>query len=704
VMVRKPPRRSRPAGAEWSVVAVLVAIGVTLLWRALSWGAVALVVGPAILWVLAAQWEWLHVHRRRLAPLVGGMSVAGLGLASLAVGSWWSAAVYGALVFGIGWAIHLEDSSDHRVYFTVCLLAAGGWSIALHALPLHERWLDLTASWLVLVILTTAFWWTDRRVARAVQIEDQIRSWPEIVRNTDLAGTRRVDYREKPEGGWRMRLVWSPGKKMVDSVTKQGRLLESLMDAPRGSVVIEPEGDSPNAVIAECSPVGSLSSPDWDGRPLVSITDPLVSAHYSNGDTETVTRWTPGVGSFHVLRAGVTRSGKSWATRHSICAYGPAEDVIGWGIDLKGGMAFRPMAPMLDWFVTTQDDAVAMLEALVRICDARSAFAAEQGWDVWQPSREHPVIMVWIDETARVLGFQAPSQVQSRALAAATAVAQLGAGLGVLVEPATQFATLEALGSSQFREQLTYTECFRMRSEGTAQHFLPNAPAGVEPAHLPSARKGVCYIDAQGEFRPHQAQKPPVTDEQMGAVVAEFWDTTPELDVVSVAAAGVAYAERDRWALVDGKPVKVDVSQAATPNLTKPVATSVAAPEPEPATPAATVAPSWAHLDLSGEPTFRELVAVERSRMSPEERRAEVARQAASIAKLTPRNPEEAPALVLELMRKVHPEPIGPRHAMEATRLSESTVHRLLRRWEDEGRVEHVGYGAYRLVGADVPA
>jgi hypothetical protein len=704
-MARKPPRRSRPAGAEWSVVAVLVAL-VAMGWKFLSWGVVVLVVVPAILWVLAAQWEWLHVHRRRLAPLMAGFAVAGLGLASLAVGSWWSAAVYGALVFGIGWAIHLEDSSDHRVYFTVCLLAAAGWSVALHLLPLHDRWLDLTASWLVLVILAIAFWWTDRRVARAVQIEDQIRSWPEIVRNTDLAGTRRVDYRQKPEGGWRMRLVWSPGQKMVDSVTKQARLLESLMDAPRQSVVIEPDGDNPNAVIAECSPVSSLVSPDWDAQPLVSITDPLVTAHYSNGDVETVRRWTPGVGSFHVLRAGVTRSGKSWATRHSICAYAPAEDVVGWGIDLKGGMAFRPMAPMLDWFVTTQDDAVNMLEALVRICDARSAFAAEQGWDVWQPSREHPVIMVWIDETARVLGFQAPSQVQSRALAAATAVAQLGAGLGVLVEPATQFATLEALGSSQFREQLTYTECFRMRSEGTAQHFLPNAPQGVEPAHLPSARKGVCYIDAQGEFRSHQAQKPPVTDEQMGAVVAEFWDTTPELDVVSVAAAGVAYAERDRWALVDGKPVKVpagSVSQSATPNLTKPVA-AVAAPEPEPAAPAAAVVPSWAHLDLDGEPTFRELVAVERAAMSPEERRAEVARQAAAIARLRPRNPEEAPALVLELMRKVHPDPIGPRHAMEATGLAESTVHKLLCRWKDEGRVEHVGYGKYRLVAADVPA
>jgi DNA-binding IclR family transcriptional regulator len=52
---------------------------------------------------------------------------------------------------------------------------------------------------------------------------------------------------------------------------------------------------------------------------------------------------------------------------------------------------------------------------------------------------------------------------------------------------------------------------------------------------------------------------------------------------------------------------------------------------------------------------------------------------------------------VLDLMRRVHPEPVAPRHAMEATGLSETTVHRLLRKWEDEGLVSHVGRGAYQL-------
>lgn len=710
-MARKPRRRSRPAGAEWAAVGVLVVL-VAMLWKFLNWGVVGLVVGPAVLWVLASQWSWLHQHRRRLAPVAVGVGVAGFGFGSLAVGSWWSLAVYAAVTFGIGWAIHLEDSHDHRVYFTVCLVAALGWSGALHLLPIatvvdasgavvvQGRWLDLTASWLVLVVLATAFWWTDRQVAHAVQIEDNIRSWPEIVKGTDLAGTRRTTFKEKPEGGWRMKLTWNPGQKMIDSVTKQARLLESLMDAPRQSVVIEPDGDNPNAVIAECSPTGALGALEWDGQPLVSITEHSLQARFSDGAERREQRWEPNVGGKHKLRAGMTRSGKSVSAKLDACLYGPAEDVVLWLIDRKGGVAFRPLAPMADWFAVDEHESVAMLEAAVRVCDARANYMAEQGWDVWQPSRQHPVVILMIDETARLLGFQAPAAVQGRALAAATAVGQLGAGVGVLVDPCTQFPTLEALGSSQFREQLGITECYRQRSEGTAQHFLPNAPAGVEPAHIRSDRKGEHYVDAEGIFRPQRAQKPNVTPEQVAEVVAEYWDTTPALDDISAAAAGAAYAERDRWDLVDGKPTRRSPGDipAATSMVeaAAPVAVRVADDGPP--------IPSWHDLDDEDEPSFRELVAVERSRMSPEERKAAVAEQATLVASLRPADPEQAPALVLELMRRVHPEPVSPRHARDVTGLSESTVHRLLRRWEDEGTVEHVGYGSYRLAAADVPA
>jgi hypothetical protein len=297
--------RSRSSGAEWAVLAVLVVL-IFVLWRALSWGVVALVAVPAVMWVLVSQWNFLHTHRRRLAPVTLGFAVAALAVASRTLDSPWSWAVYAALIFGIGWAIHLEESGDHRVYFTACLLAAVTWSAAAHALPI-DRWVDLAASWLVLVVLATAFWWTDRQVARAVQIEDGIRSWPELVKGSQLEGTRRPTFKEKPEGGWRMRLVWSEGQKMVDDVMKQSRLIESLMNAPRRSVTVEADGDDPNAVIVECSPSGVLGALEWDGQPLVSITENAFQARYNDGSQELSQRWEPGVGGKHKLRAGMTR-------------------------------------------------------------------------------------------------------------------------------------------------------------------------------------------------------------------------------------------------------------------------------------------------------------------------------------------------------------------------------------------------------------
>ena len=712
-------RRKKAGGDVTQAIAVVVLVVLAVaLWQRLSWWLVAFATVPVVGWLLVVQWGWLNRHRRKLAPATAGLAVAAMAYSSKAITDaggygWWVLGVYAALTAGIAWAIHVEESRDHRVFFGVALIAALAWTAAVH-LTAWARWTDLAGAWLVLVILASAFWWTDRRVIHEVKAEEAVRSWPEIVKGTELAGTVREKFVEKPEGGWRMRLSWPPGKKLVDSVRKLDRLLESVMDAPRRSVTIEADGT--NAVIAECSPVGALGALEWDGEPAVSVTEPVAQSRYGDGTFETYRRWEPGVGGKSKLRAGMTRSGKSVAIKHDAVSYGPAEDVVLWLIDLKGGASLRKLAPLSDWFVTTQPDAVEMLEAAARLCDARAHYMAEQGWDPWQPSREHPVIMIMADEVSKLTGYLAPPEVMGRALAAATLIAQQGAGLGVLIDPATQFPTLEAIGSTQLRENIALTECYRQRSEGTAAHFLPNAPAGVEPAHLPSSAKGSHFADIEGEFRPLVAQKFNVTDEQVQAVVAEFWETTPEIEAVHHGVLGAGWASRDRWVpQPDGKVVRVAAggatdaapevadrdeddatvaAAAATPS--RDVSQAVSQPE---------YAPAWAGVDDDA-PTFRECVAASQATMSPEERAAERARLVAYLEQTRPADPAEAPAIVWQLLSDAPDgEPVSPADAQRVSGLSESTVHRLLRRWEDEGRVRHVGRGAYvRAAGEPVGA
>lgn len=712
-------RRKRNDLTSGIALFVLVVLAVAL-WQRLSWWLIVFAATPVIVWLLAIQWGWLRQHRRKLAPAAAALLVAAMAYASKAIAEvggfgWWVLGIYAALAAAVAWAIRVEESRDHRRFFTVCLAVALIWSGGVHATG-WDRWPDLTGALLVGVILASAFWWADRRVIHEVKAEERIRSWPEIVKGTELAGTVREYFTEKPEGGWRMRLSWAPGKKLVDAVRKQDRLLESVMDAPRRSVTIEADGS--NAVIAECSPVGSLGALTWDGQVAESIADPVMQARYGDGTHETYARWIRGVGGKSKLRGGISRSGKSVAIKHDAVVYGPAEDVVLWLIDLKGGATLRALAPLADWFVSTTEGAIAMLEAGARLCDARGHYMAEQGWDPWQPSREHPVVLIQMDEVAKLTGYMAPPDVQGRALAAATIIAQQGLGLGVLIDPSTQYPTLEAIGSSQFREQLTVTECYRMRSEGTAQHFLPNAPNGIDPAHLPTSAKGSHYIDAEGEFRAQVAQKPNVTPEQVQAVVAEYWDTTPEIEAVHHPVLGEAWARRDRWQpQPDGKVARV-AWDAATPDAAPDVADRDEDDDPPrdtAATPAATghdplsqalshevsqpeVLPAWAGVADDGL-SYTAVLAADAVTMTPEQRAAEKARLVAWLEETRPADPAQAPEIVWRLLVEA-PDgaPISPGDAQRASGLSESTVHRLLRRWEDEGRVEHVGRGAYRPV------
>lgn len=708
-------RRKKPSGDVTQAIAIVVLVVLAVaMWQRLSWWLVVFAAVPIVGWLLVVQWGWLNRHRRKLAPTTAGIAVAAMaysskGIVELGGYGWWVLGVYAALTGGIAWAIHVEESRDHRVFFGVALVASLAWTVGVHV-AVWARWTDLAGAWLVLVILSSAFWWTDRRVIHEVKAEAAVRSWPEIVKGTELAGTVREMFVEKPEGGWRMRLSWPPGKKLVDSVRKLDRLLESVMDAPRRSVTIEADGA--NSVVVECSPVGALGALEWDGESAVSVTDLVTQARYGDGSLETYRRWEPGIGGKHKLRAGMTRSGKSVAMKHDAVLYGPAEDVVLWLIDLKGGASLRKLAPLSDWFVTTQYDAVEMLEAAARLCDARAHYMAEQGWDPWQPSRDHPVVIIMADEVAKLTGMMAPPDVMNRALTAATLVGQQGAGLGVLIDPSTQFPTLEALGSTQFREQLGLTECYRQRSEGTAQFFLPNAPAGVEPAHLPASAKGAHFADIEGEFRPLVAQKPNVTDEQMQTVVAEFWETTPEIETEHHGVLGGAWASRDRWVpQPDGKVARVAAGGAtdAAPDVADRDADDATAATPD-ATPSRDMsqavsqseyAPAWAGV-ADDAPTYRECVAASQAVMSPEERAAERARLVAYLEQTRPADPAEAPAIVWQLLSDAPAgEPVSPSDAQRASGLSESTVHRLLRRWEDEGRVRHVGRGAYVRAAGD---
>jgi hypothetical protein len=87
-------------------------------------------------------------------------------------------------------------------------------------------------------------------------------------------------------------------------------------------------------------------------------------------------------------------------------------DAVVFMIDLKGGRSARPWMmpwvqghtprPVIDWLATTREEALTMLEALLRGGQARAA--SGRGWDKITPSADVPAIILVVDETAVMTG------------------------------------------------------------------------------------------------------------------------------------------------------------------------------------------------------------------------------------------------------------------------------------------------------------
>jgi DNA segregation ATPase FtsK/SpoIIIE-like protein len=319
-------------------------------------------------------------------------------------------------------------------------------------------------------------------------------------------------------------------------VMSSAELIEQLMDAPPGSVNIDPVPSDSNAFDVTCIETDPHEEPiEWDEEGVRSIMEDALIGKYADHQEETTAWWEKGIGGFHRLMAGVTRSGKSGLMKLLIAIYAEAADTVFWFADLKDGTALLPFSPLADWTVTTPEDALKMCRALKEVVSARSRELASQGKEVWTPSRKKPVLIVFIDEIAELLGDGVITKIKLQAQASLVSVARKGAGVGVLMVMATQYPTLSALGTSQLKSQLTWRACFRMAQPDQAYYILPGIKStGIDPYEIDKHRKGTCYVDAEGEFRMAKLRILYFADSMIKGLVERFFGQRPEMDVESL--------------------------------------------------------------------------------------------------------------------------------------------------------------------------
>jgi DNA segregation ATPase FtsK/SpoIIIE, S-DNA-T family len=441
-------------------------------------------------------WQWLREHRVELGPLYLGVPALVLGVVAHLLDQLQVTLVIAALVIGCAFWIRYA-TGWRRGYYGIVGMAVIGWLVAAHLVPdTFGEWVTAVCVYLVAVILLAIPWWSDNVRRTHVRMEVTIRNWPIRaermgLRDTWLTGMVKTDI------GWTGKLKWRPGQYNVDKVMGMKGDLEGALGLNVGELEMPPDGRSTNSVNLvvtvddpHAAPVmWDIPHTEIDGQLVLkqsSIKDLFDIGPSKNGAIKRVRLFVDKHGARSALIGGMPGSGKSGLLNLLWGQIALRFDAQQWGIDLKGGVELGPWARCFERVARTREDATLMLEALTAEMERRYEYMRKNGWRVWQPSAENPVIVLSVDEAASLLG-----NANSRELALIEDIARKGRAVGVCMILATQYPTLDALGSTQVREQIHFGFVFRMRtSDGEA--FI--VEERIDAHKIDANRSGTCYV------------------------------------------------------------------------------------------------------------------------------------------------------------------------------------------------------------------
>lgn len=672
-------------------------------------------------------WAFVWRHRVGLAPIIAGFGIAILGTIIKLIELRTEVATISLLLCGALWyattAYVMRSAGDSKIhrkreqsYVLVVAGSAIAWMLWYRTVPFTwDQMQTVFVVWLTGVgVLALPYWFNLRRRTR-VRLDNALDEWPKISAGTSLAKTRWASF-TKTAGGWTGTLTWEKGALSRRRVREEIDLMESLMDAPPESVtieLIEGKGNVNKVKVTCVEDDPHTAAIPFDGVVATSIRDVMSLGKYMDHTEEKTRWWEDEVGGFHRLAAGATRTGKSGLTHLLVAKYGPAADVRPWFADLKGGTALLPWSPIADWTETSVEGCMHMVMAGALEVDRRARICAAKGVEVWEPTEEDPVIIIFFDEIASLIGDSAPNSIAQVARAAVVEIARKGAGMGVLIVPATQYPTLAALGDSQFKSQLAWRACFRLNQPEQGHYVLPSMPKNVDPYRIPKSRRGTCYIDAEGEFRPSMLRVQYVDRGDISRIVERFGRRTSDDDTGPAFLDGIeddwgneqlaeVYRARKRWSIQDLQDLKngrsVSGSDATGDDMHDLDDYDItqerdAMADFEPHEDGNVVA-----VDFTGYATSEIRQAVDKTLQDDPQRAVREAKEReAWLAERQPVPGNEVERIMFEKLKKAGPEGVSPADLAKATGRTERTIHRYLERQKSSGHVMRLGYGRYRL-------
>lgn len=222
------------------------------------------------------------------------------------------------------------------------------------------------------------------------------------------------------------------------------------------------------------------------------------------------------------LTAGCAGSGKAGVMHGTVLALAPAVRsglVQLHGIDLKGGMELGMSQPMFTRYATTLDQAVIILEDAVRAMLVRAEKLAGKV-RTHTPTVGEPLVVVVIDELARMTAYAEDPKLMKRADAALRSLLALGRAPGYLVHAFLQDPRKDTVPQRHlFHESMA----LRLREREEVVMVLNDGAvaAGAACHKIPRSTPGIGYVlDENGDVT--RVRVGHVTDDMIRAVAARF--------------------------------------------------------------------------------------------------------------------------------------------------------------------------------------
>lgn len=437
--------------------------------------------------------------------------------------------------------------------------------------------------WLLGMPAVTGSWSIRRLIGRGQKTGDGENGDSKLLTSVKLAKTKIVGEIEVGPNRATANLQLPPGQLTADDVTQAKSRLASALSVSPTSVRVAPDPDRHDRATLVVVPQDMLkTSMPWPGpsSPGGSIADPLNVGLY--GDGVHADFWLPGDVSAvrnatHMLVMGMNGSGKSYGAKELWTEILTRRDVKLWIADgAKGLQTVGRFAPYADWVEPSAGGAQNMLAVLPAVIEKRASALAEEGLEQWVPGCSLKYLVVWIEEASKVI----------READDIADIVQTARSAGVSIVLSLQRPSYTQI-PVDVRNQLGCVWCFGVKDNDDAAFALDDAliERGANPAAWKNRKPGYSYLEAPGldedrMVEPLRTWKTDGDDALIDAI-AEIDPHQYEMDAVTAAAAGRAYANRTRYTVDQhGKPVPLPAGTPGTrtANSANPAPTGDTAP------------------------------------------------------------------------------------------------------------------------------